>query len=479
MSVLRLVTAALLVFPTSLLAQRVSGIVKLPGDAPNAGGILVVAVDSTGSEIARAVTSEEGRFALPLPRPGMTRIEVQRVGFRPTLVLERPLAAGEAITVEPVASATVTELPPRGSTPPTSCGGTPDGQRYVATLLDEMRKALVATQMNATRTGVTARWAVTDHRLAGNGRDTSRYAIVRRAGAPTAAYGTPVQNELARSGFVVTAGKDRIFRGLDVPTLLSPWFQESYCFTAREGSPTTFVISFAPKTRPRGDYVNITGDIHLVRASLDLLSIEYLYDGLKADEDKRLGGGRMEFARADGGSWLVASWYIRFPQVGLIELETFRTQDRARLLQPDVLGHEFLAWHTTAMLEGTRRIYVKEAQFGAPLEGPLRAACTERILPAPTGAARGRLTYEGRPVSGSRVRATWRVAKDIGGEVPLWRDEIREVSTSNRGDWVLCDIPAGTPVELSWEIMGRRSSTSLRVERDQLVTLDESGKPTG
>lgn len=462
--------------PATLGAQRVSGMVKLPGDAPGGGGILVVAFDSTGAEIARSVTSEEGRFALPIPRPGMTRIEVQRIGHRPTIVLERTLAAGETISVEPVASATLVELPPRGSTPPNSCGGSPDGERYVRILLDEARKALTATQMNASRPGVSARWAVTDHRLAANGRDTSAYLISRKSGTPAQAYGTPMQAELARSGFVVTAGKDKIFRGFDVAALLSPWFLENYCFIAREGSPTTFVISFAPKNRRR-DFVDVSGEMHLSRATLDLLHVEYLYEGLSSDEDKRQGGGRMEFARANGGSWLVSRWYIRFPLVAFTELETFRSQDRARLLTAQSAGHEFLAWETTALLEGTRRVWVRDAVDGPGPEGPIRAACTERIVPTPTGAARGRLTYEGRPVSGSRVRATWRVAKDVGGEVPLWRDEAREVLTSNRGDWTLCDLPAGTSVELSWEVMGRRSSTTLRVERDQLVTLDESGKP--
>lgn len=470
-----LLLALATLLPASLGAQRVSGTVKLPGDEPGGGGILVVAFDSAGAEIARAVTSEEGRFALPLPRPGMTRIEVQRIGYRPTIVLERALTAGETVAVEPVASATLVELPPRGSTPPTSCDGTPDGQRYVGILMEEVRKALIATQMNASRPGVTARWAVTDHRLAANARDTSRFMIARKAGTPAQAYGTPVQGELARSGFVVTAGKDRIFRGFDVPSLLSDWFRDNYCFTAREGSPSTFVVSFAPKTRRR-EYVDVRGDIHLSRRTLELLHIEYLYDGLKADEDKRLGGGRMDFARAERGSWLVSSWYIRFPLVGYIELETFRSQDRARMLNPELIGHEFLAWQTTAVLEGSRRIYVRDAVDDGGPEGPMRVACTERILPVPVGALRGRLTYEGRPVSGSRVRATWRVAKDVGGEVPLWRDEIREVLTTNRGDWTLCDLPAGASVELSWEVMGRRSATTVRAERDRVITVDENGK---
>jgi hypothetical protein len=470
-----LVALSAAVTPSALLAQRVAGTVKLAGDAPGGGGILVVAKDSTGAEVVRVVTSDEGRYALPLPRSATWRIELQRVGFNPTVVVERVISGGEALTIDPVASTSVVALPLRGSVPPSSCGGSPDAQRYVSALMGEMYKALSAAQLAAARQGVSARWAVTDHRLGPNGRDTSRYTIVRRAGNPMAAFGTPVQADLQRSGYVVKAGQDRLFRGLDVAALLSPWFAESYCFTAREGNSQTFVLAFAPKDRRR-DFIDVAGEINIDRATLELRSINYLYLGLSADEDQRLGGGRMTFARATGGTWLAADWYIRFPSVGYQELETFRSQDRARVLTPEVLGHEFLAWRTTALLEGTRRIYVNDAVDGPPAEGPIRTVCTERVLRTTVGAARGRLTLDGRPVSGARVRAAWRLAVDVGGEIPLWRDESREVATNNRGEWVLCDLPPGQTVELTWEVMGRKSSSMIRVERDQLATIGDDGK---
>ncbi len=461
--------------PAVLEAQRVSGTVKLPGGAPGGGGVLVVAKDSTGAEVARVVTSDEGRFALPLPRSATWRVEALRVGYLPTVVVERVISGGEAVSVDPEVGTSVIVLPNRGATAPSSCSDSPDAQRYVGILMGEMYKALSAAQLAAARQGVTARWAVTDHRLGPNGRDTARFSIARRAGNPMSAFGTPVQSELARSGYVVKAGQDRIFRGLDIAAMASPWFADSYCFTAREGNANAFVIAFAPKQRRR-EYVDVAGEIALDRATLELRSISYLYLGLSADEDQRLGGGRMTFARATGGTWLAADWYIRFPQVGYQELETFRSQDRARVLTPEVLGHELLAWRTTALLEGTRRIYINDAVDAPSPEGPIRAACTERVLRTTVGAARGRLTLDGRPVSGARVRATWRLAVDVGGEIPLWRDEIREVTTNNRGEWTLCDLPAGQQVELAWDVMGRRSASMIRVERDQLVTIGDDGK---
>lgn len=469
-----LVALIAVVSPAVLGAQRVAGTVKLAGDAPGGGGILVVAKDSTGAEVVRAVTSDEGRYALPLPRSATWRIEAHRVGYNPTVVVERVISGGEALTIDPVASTSVVSLPQRGSTPPSSCGGA-DAQRYVSILMGEVTKALTAAQLAATRQGVSARWAVMDHRLGPNGRDTARFSVIRRAGNPMAAFGTPVQAELQRSGYVVKAGQDRIFRGLDVAALLSPWFAASYCFTVREGNSATFDISFTPKERRR-DYIDVAGEIRLERATLELRSISYLYQGLSADEDLRLGGGRMSFARATGGTWLASEWYIRFPQVGYQELETLRSQDRARVLTPEVLGHEFMMWRTTAVLEGTRRIYVNDAVDGPQAEGPIRTVCTERVVRTTVGAARGRLTLDGRPVSGARVRVTWRTQIDVGGEIPLWRDEIREVATSNRGEWILCDIPPGQNVELSWEVLGRRSSSMIRVERDQLVTVGDDGK---
>ncbi|MBX3174594.1 MAG: carboxypeptidase regulatory-like domain-containing protein [Gemmatimonadaceae bacterium] len=466
----------LLLSPAALLGQRVSGQVKLPGGATGGGGVIVVAQDSAGTEVLRVVTSDDGRYALPLPRAGYTRVVLERVGYERTVALEQAVAAGEIVSLDPTLGASVRVLPLRSSVAPSSCGNSAVDQTYVATLMDEVRKAITAAHLTSTRQGVVARWAVTDHRLAANARDTARFLIARRSGAPVAAFGTPVLGELQRSGYVVVAGKDRIFRGFDLTTLLSPWFASSYCFTAREGSATAFTVSFEPKERKR-DYVDVEGTLLIERATMALQEINYRYVGLTSDEDKRDGGGRVGFARAAGGTWLVSDWFIRFPQVGFIELETFRSQDRARVLQPEVMGHELLSWQTTALLEGSRRIFMSEAAANDDREGPIRSACSERVIFARTGAARGRLTWQDRPVANSRIRATWRVAVDVGGEVPLWRDEIREAISSNRGDWVLCDLPALTTVELSWEVMGKKSSTSLRVDWNQLVTLDADGKP--
>ena len=464
-------SVALLCAAVPLGAQRIVGTATTFGGGPG-GGLILIGKDSSGAEIARAVTAEDGRFALVLPRPGFVRAEILRVGFAPTVILERAVTAGESVALNPVTTNSLIELPPRGATAPSSCGGDADGRRYVSVLLDEVRKALLSAQLGLSRPGVSARWAVTDHRLHGNGRDTSRFSIARRSGPLLSAFGSPVLGDLQRNGYVSVVGNDRTFRSLDIPALLSPWFSDSYCFTARDAAASLFVLRFEPKTRRR-DYVDVTGEIHISRATMELLFIDYLYVGLSADEAQRQAGGRIEFGRAFGGGWLVTSWWIRFPQIGLIELETFRAQNQARVLQPEVLGHEILGGYTTAVLEGTRRSYAREAP--GPDAGAMRSVCQERVLATPTGAARGRLTVGERPVSGSRIRATWRTAVNLGAEVPLWRDDIRETTSSGRGDWVLCDLPVGIPVELSWEIMGRRSSSNIRAVRDEVITVDGSG----
>jgi hypothetical protein len=41
---------------------------------------------------------------------------------------------------------------------------------------------------------------------------------------------------------------------------------------------------------------------------------------------------------------------------------------------------------------------------------------------------------------------------------------------------VLCDLPPGQTIELAWDVMGRRSSSMIRVERDQVATIGDDGK---
>lgn len=469
-----LAAAALLAAGQVASAQRVAGTISLAGGARGAGGILLVARDSSGTDLARAITSDQGRYAITLPRPGAVKLSLVRVGFVDQTILNRVVAANEVVTLDTIAIGSFKLLPPRGGSTPSSCGEDAQGKQYVDSVLVEARKMLLALQLGLSRPGVVSRWASIDYRLAANGSDTARFSIARHSGSLLGAFGSPVLAELQRSGYVVTAGTDRLFRGLDVPALLSDWFGQAYCFTAIDRGAASLTLEFTPKDRRR-DYVDITGSMTFTRATLELVRVEYLYVGLRADEDKRGAGGRLAFSRTEGGSWLLTDWSIQFPAIGMIELETFRANDRGRLLQPEVIGHEILGGRTTAVLEGTRAIYSIPAS-SAPAAPALRAVCYESVLAAPTGAARGRLTSDGRPVSGSRIRATWRVGVDIGGEVPLWRDEIRETTTSNRGDWVLCDLPAGVGVELSWEIMGRRSTAPLRVAAGAVVDVGPDGR---
>ena len=305
--------AALLCAAASeLSAQRVTGLISLPGGSQNIGGLVVVAQDRDGTDLARAVTGEDGRYAITLPRAGVVKLIVRRVGFDDAVILDREIVAGEVVALDAPASASHRLLPALGATPPASCGSDAVGREYVAVLLDEARKALLAMQLGLSRPGVTGRWAATDYRIAANGRDTARYNLTRRSGALLAAFGSPVLAELQRSGFVVSAAQDRIFRGLDVPALLSPWFVESYCFSAVEVVGGTLSLRFEPRTRKR-DYVDIVGTITFVRATMAPTAIEYRYVGLPADEDKHGAGGQLNFARTEGGSWLVTEWFIRFP----------------------------------------------------------------------------------------------------------------------------------------------------------------------
>jgi hypothetical protein len=435
---------------------------------------MLVAKDSAGTEVSRAVTAEDGRYLLTLPRAGHTKVELQRVGFVTTTILDRAVAASEAIALDTVAGTELMEFPSRDLVTDATCRS----NAYDDAMWNEVRKALLTTQVGLSRPGLQARWAVTDHRLARNERDTARFSIARKSGSLLGAFGSPVLNDLQRSGYVVSAGNDRIFRGLDLPAMLSPWFRENYCFTSNSETPGTFVVIFAPKVRKR-DYVDIQGQFMLERGTMALLSVSYEYIGLPADEDKRGAGGRIAFGRTEGGTWLVTDWRIHFPSLGAIELQTFRAQNQARVLQTEVLGVEVMGGYTTALIEGgSRRIYARENATRVPPAMPptMRAACGERVLDAHVGAARGRLTVDGRPVSGSRIRATWRIQIDVGGEVPLWRDEIRETLSNARGDWTLCDLPPEMSVDLSWEVQGRRSTASLRAKRDSVLNIGPDGR---
>lgn len=462
-------------FAQPLGAQRVAGAVLMPDGATSAAGVVVLALDASGNEVARAVTGRDGRYSLQLPAAATVSLRLLRVGLRPTDLPARAVGSGETITGDAVLSGVVVRLPAIAVRGATTCrAGKAEEQEVIITLLDEARKALLAARLADDRPGAAARWATFEHTLAANGRDTLFSRVSRHMGATARPFLPVPVAELQRRGFVTMVNYDRVFRAPDLDVLLSPWFVETHCFTLEQERGASRSVAFRP-VRTMPEFVDVRGALVFDHASLELRRIDFRYVGLRGEEDRANAGGRVRLARTQEGSWFVASWDMQFPVVGSRTLSATGNARQSVQSVSEITSRHVVGGAVSALLDQGHAVFSIDVADGrdkasaqpvaSASERPV--ACSETLIDAQPGAARGRLaTPEGRGISGVIVRASWKVPL-LGvrrGSEAERREYIREAVTDARGEWALCDLPERRPFELSWYALGRSSVLQARID---------------
>lgn len=105
---------------SAVQAQRFTGTVLLPDRTTPAAGVLVVAQDSTGRDVAQTVTLDDGSFALFVDSGATMTLRMLRVGFAPTASVTRRLGDAESMAVRTVLTADALKIdsrPPRATRP--------------------------------------------------------------------------------------------------------------------------------------------------------------------------------------------------------------------------------------------------------------------------------------------------------------------------------------------------------------------------
>lgn len=316
---------ALLVATSPLAAQSIHGRF-LGSDSVPVARAIVFLVDSSGTEVARVLSSTIGSYSFHLLRPGVYSVRVLRIGYAAFLSPPQTLAAGDGVEF----SATLPETPIVLHDIDVDAGGNSCASAdtlstgTTATLLEEVKKAFSAVDL-----------ALRDHDLRfevrGYARRIDRNSVQLAADSGVQVLASwPVHSlpaeELRDHGFVVSSDSvnpiyvplgttGKVWFGPDPTTLFAEPFLATHCYrVARDGHDTTRVgLTFAPIRGRR--LPEIAGTLWLDRASLGLRTLEYRYVNLPryfADARKGI-GGTMSFVRLPAGLWVVAGWDLRAP----------------------------------------------------------------------------------------------------------------------------------------------------------------------
>lgn len=461
--------ACLLLLASPLPAQRLAGTAWLPDGSTAAAGVIIVAADSAGREVAHTVTRAGGGFAFFVDSTQALSFSALRVGYQATPLFTRRMRDGETDSVRVVLGDTRTALPTRVPRGASTCGGRDDGRAAVRALLDEARKVMLASRHRLGRSDANARTVTFQHRTAKNGEDTL-YTFMRRAeGPPPPLFEEVPTEELERRGFFATIMGERTFNVPGLETLPSEWFVETHCFTLSRINDDGYVVTFKPARERRG-LVDVEGEYRFDRATAGLRSVTFRYEGLPQEERHSEAGGTIEFVRLPNGEWSALRWHQRFPLLGYRSASGNTTFVQSQMTLIDIIGHRVVGGRTLAVLAGERPVFRHDPVPAAQSRSEFGQLCPERLVTAQTSAARGKLVAtDSLPVDRLLVRATWAVPVVVDRTEMTEREHVRETITGPDGEWTLCDLPVNRQISLSWSVRGVEGSAPLMIETAGVV----------
>jgi len=296
-------------------SATIRGRVVYADSATPAAGVVVAAADSSGREIARALTGPDGRFAVNVAAPARYVLRALKIGLRPTSLPPIDIADSDTRELLVVLGTESVRLDAVRVEGETSCRISQDSAQTVARLWEQAKGALAASTMAAggmlyESTLLRYRnYAPFDRR-----RVVEEFAsVVETAGAN--GFVSLHEDSLAAEGYIVTHGPRREFRAPDAAVLLSPAFAGTHCFRVvppPRNRPDLVGIAFRPANTRRG-ISDIDGTFWLGRESAELRRLEFKYVNLPPRMRRDDAEGWVEFARLPTGDWIVSRWAIRTP----------------------------------------------------------------------------------------------------------------------------------------------------------------------
>lgn len=296
-------------------AQAIHTTLLGAGSREPVAGAFVIVTDTVGHEITRTLTDETGRVSLDVG-PGTYRLVVLRIGLARWRTPAFTLAAGDTVTAPIDAPETAVLLSEIAVHAERRCRLQPEEGTGAATLWEEARKALEATEWTIDHPVYRFRASrylrtyspAADRPIAEERRQSAGYSSWPFISLPA--------ESLAARGFAQPDSQGVVtYYGPDLPVLLSESFLGRHCFRVRraEGPRQDSLIGlgFEPVATGRGR-VDIAGVLWLDQRSAELRELEFRYTNLGRWAG-RGATGLVNFDRLPNRAWVIRRWSIRMP----------------------------------------------------------------------------------------------------------------------------------------------------------------------
>lgn len=300
-------------------AQGVRGIVKEQASGtPLAGVLMTLSLDdSSSAAVVTTLTNDHGAYFLRAPQPGRYRLGAKRIGVRRFVSEPMDLGIAQEVARDVELEALAYQLPTVTVQSNALCVRRADQAGRIASLWDEIRTALTATQVSQRDRLVRARIVRYVHELDAQTLRLQAERLRRQTdGVVERPFVSLPGDALSRGGYWRVLPNDSIiYYAPDADVLLSAAFTRDHCFGVADGrAERAGLTGLAFEPAAEREVPDVRGTIWLDTRTFELRLVEFRYSRLPMSTGNRNIGGEVQFARVRSGAWIVARWFIRVPR---------------------------------------------------------------------------------------------------------------------------------------------------------------------
>jgi hypothetical protein len=274
-------------------------------------GALIALIDDSARTITEALSPESGRTSLRAA-PGIYRIRVRRIGFRPFHSQPVTLPRSDEILLNIETPRVVLDALVVSAT--SQCGEITRDAQALGAVWEEIEKALKSSELSVSDLAELSRSQTYQREVSDRGvvirNDTSATTQARLK-----LFGAKGAATLAANGYVVgnsTSGWE--FFAPDEKVLLSNEFTATHCFRLVRDKKRKGDIGVAFSPTPKRRVSDIEGVLWVDEKTSELREVRFRYvnAGILDEFEPR---GFTAFHRMLSGAWIVSEWQLRMPRL--------------------------------------------------------------------------------------------------------------------------------------------------------------------
>lgn len=264
-----------------------------------------------------ALTNDQGEYAIRAPEPGQYRVSAKRIGVQRQESEVFTLAAGETRRVDLALATVLYTLPEVRVAAGTMCVPRPDQASRIASLWDEARTALTATQVSLRDRLFRAHLSRYVRELDPRNLRVMTESRSEMRGVMDRPFYSLSGDSLSKVGYWFTDRQGvRNYFAPDAAVLISKAFERDHCFSlAPTSRDRRGLVGLAFEPAPSRRLGGILGTIWLEDRTFHLRQVDFRYTSEGLVDNSRA-GGEIHFARLPNGAWIVRKWFIRMPSYG-------------------------------------------------------------------------------------------------------------------------------------------------------------------